>query len=99
MSRSTLRLTVRVTPVWHDFAMTIDALEDGQNCTYCGTPVFFNGEGMTDCPGCGAEWVNAEDDPADDLDGPAVDEIDFDNDPDMLDVDDFDDPGEELEGL
>lgn len=54
---------------------------------------------MTDCSGCGAEWVNAEDDPADDLDGPAVDEIDFDNDPDMLDVDDFDNSGEELEGL
>ena len=49
--------------------MTIDALEDGQICTYCGTPVFFNGEGMIDCPGCGAEWVNAEDDPADELDG------------------------------
>ena len=99
MSRSTLRLTIRVTPVCHDFAMTIDALEDGQICTYCGTPVFFYGEGMTDCPGCGAEWVNAEDDPADGLDGPAVDEIDFDNDPDMLDVDDFDNSGEELEGL
>jgi len=98
LSRSTLRHTVRVTPVWHDFAMTIDALEDGQICTYCGTPVFFHGEGMTDCPGCGAEWVNAEDDPADRLDGPAVDEIEFDNDPDMLDLDDFDDSGEELEG-
>ena len=41
---------------------------------------------MTDCPGCGAEWVNAEDDPADELESPAVDEIDFDNDPDMLDA-------------
>jgi len=45
--------------------MAIDALEDGKLCTYCGTPVFFSGEGMTDCQGCGIEWVNAEDDPAD----------------------------------
>ena len=71
--------------------MTIDALEDGELCTYCGTPVFFNGEGITDCSGCGAEWVNAEDDPADDLDGPAVDEIEFDNDPDMFDDDEHED--------
>ena len=75
----------------HNWVMTIDALEDGQLCTYCGTLVFFNGEGMTDCPGCGAEWVNAEDDPADRLDGPAVDEIEFDNDPDMIENDEFDD--------
>ena len=71
--------------------MTIDALEDGELCAYCGTRVFFNGEGMTDCPGCGAEWVNGEDDPADRLDGPAVDEIEFDNDPDMIENDEFDD--------
>ncbi len=49
---------------------------------------------MTDCPGCGAEWVNAEDDPADDLDGPAVDEIEFDNDPDIIENDDFEDADE-----
>ena len=78
--------------------MTIDALEDGKLCTYCGTPVFFNGEGMTDCPKCGAEWVNAELDPADELDGPAVDEIEFDNDPDMIENDEFDDLGDEVEG-
>ena len=77
--------------------MTIDALEDGQLCIYCGTPVFFNGEGMTDCLGCGAAWVNAEDDPADRLDGPAVDEMEFDNDPDMIENDEFDDLGDELE--
>ena len=69
--------------------MTIDALEDGQLCTYCGTPVFFNGEGMTDCPSCGAEWVNGEDDSADRLDGPAVDVMEFDNDPDMIENDEF----------
>ena len=79
------------TPLAHNSVMTIDALEDGQLCTYCGTPVFFSGEGMTDCPGCGAEWVNAEDDPADRLDGPAVDEMEFDNDPDMIENDEFDD--------
>jgi len=45
--------------------MTIDALEDGELCADCGTPVFSHGEGMTDCPGFGAEWVNGEDDPAD----------------------------------
>ena len=79
--------------------MTIDALEDGQICTYCGTPVFFHGEGMTDCPGCGAEWVNAEFDLADDLDGPAVDETEFDNDPDTLESDeleDFDEDSDEF---
>ena len=43
---------------------------------------------MADCPGYGAVWVIAEDDPADELEGPAVDEMDFDNDPDMLDTDD-----------
>lgn len=78
--------------------MTIDALDDGECCAYCGTPIFFYGEGMTDCPGCGAEWVNAEDDPADRLDGPAVDEMEFDNDPDMIENDEFDDLGDELEG-
>ena len=81
----------RATPLIHNWLMTIDALEDGQLCTYCGTPVFFNGEGMTDCPKCGAEWVNAEDDPADRLDGPAVDEMEFDNDPDMIENDEFGD--------
>ena len=74
--------------------MTIDALENGQLCTYCGTPVFINGEGMIDCPGCGAAWVNAEDDPADRLDGPAVDEIEFDNDPDMFEDDEHEDHSE-----
>jgi hypothetical protein len=53
---------------------------------------------MTDCPSCGAAWVNAEDDPADRLDGPAVDEMEFDNDPDMIENDEFDDLGDELEG-
>ena len=79
----------RATPLINNRVMTIDALEDGQLCTYCGTPVFFYGEGMTDCLKCGAEWVNAEDDPADELDGPAVDEMEFDNDPDMIDNDEF----------
>jgi len=79
------------TPLVHNWRMTIDALEDGELCAYCGTPVFFHGEGMTDCPGCGAEWVNAEDDSADRLDGPAVDEVEFDNDPDMIDNDEFGD--------
>ena len=78
--------------------MTIDALEEGQICTYCGTPVFFNGEGMTDCLKCGAEWVNAELDPADELDGPAVDEMEFDNDPDIIENDEFGDAGAEDEG-
>jgi len=77
--------------VFDNSDMMIDALEDGARCAYCGTPVFFHGEGMTDCPGCGAEWVNAEEDPADRLDGPAVDEIDFDNDPDMIENDEFED--------
>ena len=53
---------------------------------------------MTDCPGCGAAWVNAEDYPADLLDGPAVDEIEFDNDPVMIENDEFDDLDDELEG-
>jgi len=79
------------TPFCHNSDMTIDALEDGQICTYCGTPVFFHGEGMTDCPGCGAEWVNAEFDLADDLDGPAVDETESDNDPDTLESDELED--------
>ena len=77
--------------------MTIDALENGELCAYCGTPIFFNGEGMTDCPKCGAEWVNAEDDPADRLDDSAADEIEFDNDPDMIENDEFDDLGDEIE--
>ena len=87
----------RATPFCHNSAMTIDALEDGELCAYCGTPVFFKGEGMTDCPGCGAEWVNAEDDPADRLDGPAVDEMEFDNDTDMIENDEFDD-SDDFEG-
>ena len=69
--------------------MTIDALENGELCDYCGTPVFFNGESMRDCPKCGAEWVNAEDDPADRLDGSVADEIEFDNDPDMIENSEF----------
>ncbi len=88
----------RATPFCHNSVVTIDALEDGQICTYCGTPVFFNGEGMTDCPGCGAAWVNAEDDPADRLDGPAVYEMEFDNDPDTLESDELDDLGDDAEG-
>lgn len=96
--RSSQYWKYRVTPPIHNVFMTIDALEDGQLCTYCGTPVFFNGEGMVDCPGCGAEWVNGEDDPADRLDGPAVDEMEFDNDPDMIENDEFDDLGYELDG-
>ena len=42
--------------------------------------------------------MNAEDDPADRIDAPAVDEIEFDNDPDMIENDEFDDLGDELEG-
>ena len=49
---------------------------------------------MTDCLKCGAEWVNAELDPADELDGPAVDEMEFDNDPDTLESDEFEDSDE-----
>lgn len=79
------------TPLVHNWRVTIDALGDGERCAYCGTPVFFHGEGMADCPGCGAEWVNGEDDPADQLDGPALDEMEFDNDPDMIEIDDFGD--------
>ena len=78
--------------------MTIDALEDGKLCTHCSTSVFFNGEGMTDCPKCGAEWVNAEVDPEDELDSPAVDEMQFDNDSDMIENNEFDDLGDELDG-
>jgi len=81
----------RATPAGDNWGMTIDALDDGECCAYCGTPVFFYGEGMTDCSGCSAEWVNAEDDSADRLDGPAVDEVEFDNDPDMIDNDEFGD--------
>ena len=77
--------------------MTLDTLEDGECCNFCGTPVFFYGEVLTDCPGCGAEWVNAEDDTADELDGPAVDEIEFDNDPDILEYDELDNPDTEFE--
>jgi len=71
--------------------MTLDALDDGQCCNFCGTPIFFHGEGVADCPNCGAEWVNAEDDPADRLDGPAVDLIELDNDPDMIENSEFGD--------
>ena len=39
-----------------------------------------------------------EDNPADRLDGPAIDEMEFDNDPDMIENDEFDDLGDELEG-
>ncbi|MFM7392617.1 MAG: hypothetical protein ACKOAT_09205 [Actinomycetota bacterium] len=67
--------------------MTLDALEDGEICPFCGTPVFFHGEGAVDCPGCGAAFVNAEDDRADELRDDV--DLEFDNDPDMLD--DFDD--------
>jgi len=67
--------------------MTLDALEDGEICPFCGTPVFFHGEGVVDCPSCGAAFVNAEDDRADELRDDV--DLEFDNDPDMLD--DFDD--------
>jgi hypothetical protein len=54
--------------------------------------VFFYGEGVVDCPRCGAEFVNAEEDRADELRDDV--DLEFDNDPDMLD--DFDDgPGDE----
>jgi len=79
------------TPFCHNLSMTIDALENGQLCDYCGTPIFFNVESMRDCPKCGAEWVNAEDDPADRLDGPAVDLIELDNDHDMIENSEFGD--------
>ena len=87
----------RATPFWHNRLMTLDALDDGECCNFCGTPVFFYGEGQTDCPGCGATWVNAEDDPADRLDGPAVDDMEFDNDPDMIENDEFDDAGADFD--
>ena len=77
--------------------MTIDALDDGECCAYCSTPIFFYGEGLTDCPGCGAEWVNAEDDPAVRIDGPAADEMEFDNDPDTVLNDGFED-ADDFEG-
>ena len=57
----------------------------------------FYGEGQTDCPGCGATWVNAKDDPADRLDGPAVDDMEFDNDPDMIENEEFDDAGADFD--
>ena len=41
--------------------------------------------------------MNAEDDPADRLDGPAVDDMEFDNDPDMIENDEFDDAGAETD--
>ena len=87
----------RATPFCHNFFMTLDALDDGECCNFCGTPVFFYGESLTDCPKCGATWVNAEDDPADRLDGPAVDQMEFDNDPDMIENDEFDDAGAEID--
>jgi len=87
----------RTTPFCHNFFMTLDALDDGECCNFCGTPVFFYGEGQTDCLKCGATWVNAEDDPADRLDGPAVDDMEFDNDPDMIENDEFDDAGAETD--
>ncbi len=71
--------------------MSIDVLEDGARFTFCGTTVSFYGEGLTDCLGRGAEWANAEDDPGDELDDPATDDIEFDIDPDMLEDVDFED--------
>jgi len=64
--------------------MSVEAVEEGGICPFCGIVVNFYGEGMIDCPNCGSELVNAEDDPADELDGDAVDNPGFDNDPDSL---------------
>jgi uncharacterized Zn finger protein (UPF0148 family) len=45
--------------------MSFDALEDGEICPFCGTPVFFYGDVETECLACGAEFVNAEEDAVD----------------------------------
>ena len=41
--------------------------------------------------------MNAEDDPADRLEGPAVDDMKFDNDPDMIENDELDDAGADFD--
>jgi uncharacterized Zn finger protein (UPF0148 family) len=71
--------------------VSIDSVSDGEPCPFCGLPVFFYGEGMIDCPKCGSDLVNSEDDPADRVDGDAADDLDFDNDPDLIENDEFSD--------
>ena len=87
----------RTTPFWQNWVMTLDSLDDGECCNFCGTPVFFYGEGQTDCPKCSATWVNAEDDPADRLKGPVVDDVELDNDPDMIENDELDNAGADFD--
>jgi uncharacterized Zn finger protein (UPF0148 family) len=40
--------------------MSIGDVSDSEPCPFCGLPVSFDGEAQTDCPSCGSELVNDE---------------------------------------
>ena len=45
--------------------MTAEHINEGGICSVCGLPVFFYGDAAIDCPQCGTEYVNADDEDAD----------------------------------
>jgi endogenous inhibitor of DNA gyrase (YacG/DUF329 family) len=40
--------------------ISIEEVSDGEPCPFCGLPVSFYGEAQIDCPSCGSELVNDE---------------------------------------
>ena len=45
--------------------MTAEHINEGDICSVCGLPVFFYSDEAVDCPQCGTEYVNADDEDAD----------------------------------
>ena len=45
--------------------MSAEHINEGDICSVCGLPVFFYGDAAIDCPQCGTEYVNADDEDAD----------------------------------
>ena len=45
--------------------MAAEHINEGDICSVCGLPVFFYGDAAIDCPQCGTEYVNSDDEDAD----------------------------------
>lgn len=48
------------TPPWHTHGVSIDIIEDGTPCDYCGTLIQFFDDDFTICPECGNEFWNMD---------------------------------------